>query len=95
MTAPDALDGAAVPRLPRGVKLRYDEARTTWMLLAPERAFRIDDTAAEILKRCDGGATVDAIVAGLAAQFDAAPSVIAGDVKAMLADLVAKRVVEL
>lgn len=93
--APAEPTGSSIPRLPRGVKLRYDEARQTWMLLAPERAFRIDDTAAEILKRCDGQASVDDIVAALAAQYSEDPSVIAADVVAMIAGLVAKRVIEL
>jgi pyrroloquinoline quinone biosynthesis protein D len=94
LSAPE-VTGAAIPRLPRGVRLRYDEARTTWMLLAPERAFRIDETAVEILKRCDGATAVDAIVAALAQQYNEEPAVIASDVNAMISSLVAKRVLEI
>ena len=45
----DALNPDSRPRLPRGVKLRRDEARDRWTLLAPERIFEIDDIAAAVL----------------------------------------------
>ena len=82
------------PRLPRGVKLKRDEVRGQWTLLAPERIFRIDAPAAAILELCDGARTLDAIVDELAAKFAADRDVIARDVTAMLADLIEKRVVE-
>ena len=82
------------PHLPRGVRLRRDEARGRWTLLAPERIFEIDDTAAAILGLCDGERDLDAIVAELAARYKAPPAVIEKDVVAMLADLKAKRVLE-
>ena len=44
------------PHLPRGVRLKRDEARGRWTLLAPERIFEIDDTAATVLELCDGAA---------------------------------------
>jgi pyrroloquinoline quinone biosynthesis protein D len=82
------------PRLPRGVRLRRDEARSRWTLLAPERIFEIDDTAAAVLELCDGERELNAIVAELAARYTAPPAVIEKDVVAMLADLKAKRVLE-
>jgi pyrroloquinoline quinone biosynthesis protein D len=82
------------PRLPRGVRLRRDEARARWTLLAPERIFEIDDTAAAVLGLCDGERDLNAIVAELAARYSAPPAVIEKDVVAMLADLKAKRVLE-
>ena len=42
------------PRLPRGVKLRRDDVRGRWTLLAPERIFEVDATAAAVLGLCDG-----------------------------------------
>ena len=56
----------SVPRLPRGVKLRFDKQRDQWVVLAPERVFVPDPIALEIIKRCDGEATVGAIVDDLA-----------------------------
>ena len=50
--APDAK-----PKLPRGVRLTHNEAQGGWVLLAPERVFKADAIAAEIVKRCTGEAT--------------------------------------
>ena len=82
------------PHLPRGVRLKRDEARGRWTLLAPERIFEIDDTAATVLELCDGERDLAGIVAELAARYAAPPAVIEKDVVAMLADLKAKRVLE-
>ena len=49
----------ARPRLPRGVRLVHNEAQGGWVLLAPERVFKADAIAAEVLKRCTGEATFD------------------------------------
>ncbi len=82
------------PRLPRGVRLRRDEARGRWTLLAPERIFEVDDIAAAVLELCDGKRDLAAIVADLAARYNAPAAVIEKDVVAMLTDLEAKRVLE-
>ena len=82
------------PRLPRGVKLRHDEVRQRWTLLAPERIFEVDGTAAAVLQLCDGERDLAAIVAELARRYNAPASVIEKDVVAMLGDLKAKRVLE-
>jgi pyrroloquinoline quinone biosynthesis protein D len=83
------------PRLVRGVRLKYDETRGEWLLLAPERVIKTDAIAVEILKRCDGTATLAAIVDDLAAQFSAGRARIETDVRALLEDLAAKRMVDL
>ena len=49
-----------------------------------------DEIAVEILKRCDGTATVAAIVEDLAATFSAVPEQVAADVRAFLQDLADK-----
>jgi len=82
------------PRLPRGVKLRRDEARGRWTLLAPERIFEVDATAAAVLHLCDGERDLAAIVADLAARYNAPAEVIEKDVVKMLDDLKSKRVLE-
>ena len=83
------------PRLLRGVRLKYDETRGEWLLLAPERVIKADAIAVEILKRCDGVATFDAIVDDLAQQFSADRARVGADVRALLEDLAAKRMVDL
>ena len=82
------------PYLPRGVRLKRDEARGRWTLLAPERIFEIDDTAAAVLRLCDGERDLNAIVGELAGRYSAPRAAIEKDVVAMLADLKAKRVLE-
>ena len=91
----DELGPDSRPRLPRGVKLRRDEARGRWTLLAPERIFEIDDIAAAVIGLCDGERTLTEIVGDLAARYNAPPDVIETDVSAMLSDLKAKRVLDI
>lgn len=83
------------PRLGRGVRLRADPARGGDVLLAPERVFTPSRTAIEILLRCDGERSVGAIIDELAAVYAADRARIASDVHALLADLAARRILEL
>jgi pyrroloquinoline quinone biosynthesis protein D len=85
----------ARPRLPRGVRLVHNEAQGGWVLLAPERVFKADAIAAEIVKRCTGDATLEAIVDDLAKTFNAPRERILADVTAMLRGLVDKKLLEL
>ena len=88
-------DEDAKPRLPKGVRLRRDETRGEWLLLAPERVLKADPIAVEILKRCTGERTIREIVDDLAVTFTAERSRIDQDVRALLADLARKRVLDL
>jgi pyrroloquinoline quinone biosynthesis protein D len=90
-----ALSGDVIPRLPRGVRLRYDDVRSQWVLLAPERILKPDGIALEILKRCDGKTTLDAIIDDLARSFSAERDEVARDVREFLNGLAAKRILEL
>jgi pyrroloquinoline quinone biosynthesis protein D len=85
----------STPALARGVRLRFDQARSAWVLLAPERVLMPDEIAVEILKRCDGEATVRAIVADLARTFEAEAVQVAADVRSFLQDLADKGMVTL
>jgi len=51
-----------VPRLLRGVRMRFDPVRGVNILLAPERAFDLDETAIAVLDLVDGKRTVNAII---------------------------------
>ncbi len=88
--APDAK-----PRLPRGVRLTNSEAQGGWVLLAPERIFKADAIAVEILKRCTGETTYAAIVDDLASTFKAPRELIDADVTKLLMSLADKRLLEL
>ena len=95
MAESDAIAGEAKPRLPRGVRLTHNEAQGGWVLLAPERIFKADAVAAEILKRCTGEATFAAIVDDLASTFNAPRERINADVSKLLLGLAEKKLLEL
>jgi pyrroloquinoline quinone biosynthesis protein D len=94
-TPPPAISPEAKPRLPRGVRLVHNEAQGGWVLLAPERVFKADAIAVEILKRCTGEATLAAIVDDLAASFKAPRERILADVTVLLGGLRDKKLLEL
>jgi pyrroloquinoline quinone biosynthesis protein D len=85
----------ARPRLPRGVRLVHNEAQGGWVLLAPERVFKADPIAAEIVKRCTGEASFGEIVDDLAKTYSAPREKILADVSALLRGLADKRLLEL
>jgi len=92
---PAAIAPDARPRLPRGVRLMHNEAQGGWVLLAPERVFKADAIAAEVVKRCTGEATFAAIVDELAQTYAAPRERILADVTALLRGLADKRLLEL
>lgn len=83
----------ARPNLAPGVRLTFDKARNSWVLLAPERVLVPDETALEILQRCDGARQLGEIVDDLASAYSADHDEIERDVRAMLAELIEKRLV--
>jgi pyrroloquinoline quinone biosynthesis protein D len=85
----------AIPAFNRGFRLRHDDVRNAWVVLAPERLFMLDEPAAEVLKLVDGKRSVAEIVDALAAQFAAPRSEIAADVDSMLRDLSEKGAIQL
>jgi pyrroloquinoline quinone biosynthesis protein D len=85
----------ARPRLPRGVRPVHNEVYGGFVLLAPERVIKADAIAAEILKRCDGDASVADIVDDLGRTYNAPRERIADDVIRLLQDLADKKLLEL
>src|ERR1700739_2501788 len=83
------------PRLPRGVRLQHNEAQGDCVLLAPERVFKADAIAAEVVKRCTGEATFTEIVDDLARTYAAPRERIAADAGALLRGLADKKLLEL
>lgn len=87
------MDADAVPRLAAHMRLRQDKARGRWTIQAPERSFVLDDIAHAIVTRCDGVASMAAIVADLCAAFPGAPpDAVERDVTALIQDLADKGV---
>ncbi|MFT0860812.1 pyrroloquinoline quinone biosynthesis peptide chaperone PqqD [Ancylobacter sp. G4_0304] len=82
------------PKLARGVRLRHDEARGQWVLLAPERVLNPDPVAVEILRRVDGSRSIAGIVDELAQAFTVERERVEADVDDFLKGLVDKGMVE-
>ena len=72
------------PILPRHAKLKFDETRQRWVILAP------DDIAVEVLQLCDGVRSVEQMIDQLAEKYTADRGAIGTDVIAMLQDLADK-----
>ena len=85
----------ARPRLPHGVRLVHSEAQGGWVLLAPERVFKADAIAAEIVKRCTGESTLAEIVDDLAQAYSAPRERVLADVTMMLRGLAEKKLLDL
>ena len=81
---------ASRPILPRHAKLRFDETRKVWVILAPERVLAPDEIAVEVLQLCDGQRRLADVVDMLAARYAAPRDAISADVIAMLQDLADK-----
>ena len=77
-----------MPRLNHRFRMQWEEAQQSHVLLYPEGMIRLNQSAGEILKRCDGATTVDDIVAQLEQQFNA--SGLRSDVLDLLAHAVDK-----
>ena len=60
------------PRLVDGARLQYDDVREEHLLLIPEGAVRLNETAAHVLELCDGERSLDEIVAALSARYEGA-----------------------
>jgi len=88
------IDGSAKPRLARGVRLQTDSKTGNIVLLFPEGVLELNETAQEIVSRCDGR-TVAKIVQALAEEYDADPKMLGADVRDTLADLQQRKLIEL
>jgi pyrroloquinoline quinone biosynthesis protein D len=68
----------------------------TWnsVLLFPEGVLELNETAQDIVSRCDGRTVAD-IVQALAEEYDADPKILGADVRDTLADLQQRKLIEL
>jgi len=72
----------AQPILRSLYRLQWEDAQQAWVLLYPEGMVRLNGPAAEILKRCNGIASVTALVDDLERAFNATG--LQGDVQEFL-----------
>jgi pyrroloquinoline quinone biosynthesis protein D len=77
------------------VRLVHNEAQGGWVLLAPERVFKADAIAAEIIRRCTGEVTFGQLVDDLANSYTAPREQIRTDVATLLRGLADKKLLEL
>jgi pyrroloquinoline quinone biosynthesis protein D len=68
---PPVIDAASRPAIERGFRLQWEAAQNAHVLLYPEGMIKLNTSAGEILKRCDGVASVAEITADLERAFAA------------------------
>jgi len=61
----------ACPRVSKRFRLQWEDAQQSWVLLYPEGMVKLNQSAGEIIKRCDGSRTVATIVEDLEQAFGA------------------------
>ncbi|CAB3749159.1 pyrroloquinoline quinone biosynthesis peptide chaperone PqqD [Paraburkholderia humisilvae] len=82
-TNDDASQHALRPKLNKLFRMQWEPAQDAHVLLYPEGMVKLNQSAAEILKRCDGTRDVAAIVTDLEGTFNATG--IAPEVEAFIA----------
>ena len=91
--AATTISDLARPNLVKGVRLQSDSTTGKNVLLYPEGIVELNETAHEILSRCDGR-TLGEIVQALAEEYDADRVAIAVDIHETLADLQRRKLIE-
>jgi pyrroloquinoline quinone biosynthesis protein D len=79
------------PRLVDGARLSYDDVREEHLLLVPEGAVRLNETAAHVLELCDGERSLEDIAAALSQRYSGAD--VSDDVRELLDGMAARGVV--
>jgi pyrroloquinoline quinone biosynthesis protein D len=72
------IESKSRPAIERGFRLQWEAAQDAYVLLYPEGMIKLNGSAGEILKRCDGRATITDITADLERAF--ATTGLSGDV---------------
>jgi pyrroloquinoline quinone biosynthesis protein D len=90
------LDGISIhsrPTIERRFRLQWEPAQNGHVLLYPEGMIKLNGSAGEIMKRCDGVATIEDITADLEKTFETTG--LAGDVMAFVSMAVDKQWMEI
>lgn len=87
------IEASARPTIGRGFRLQWEEAQNAFVLLYPEGMVKLNASAGEILKRCQGDHTIAEIVADLEQTFEATH--LSEDVMAFIAMALEKKWLEL
>jgi pyrroloquinoline quinone biosynthesis protein D len=74
--------------------LQTDSKTGNGVLLFPEGVLELNETAREVLTRCDGQ-TVSEIIQALAEEYDADLEILAADVRETLVDMQRRKLIDL
>jgi pyrroloquinoline quinone biosynthesis protein D len=88
-TQDGAVGPASRPAIGRGFRLQWEAAQNAHVLLYPEGMIKLNGSAGEILKRCDGATSIADITADLERAFAAAN--LTGDVLRFVSMAVEKK----
>jgi pyrroloquinoline quinone biosynthesis protein D len=86
---PPVIDETSIPTVGRGFRLQWEEAQKAHVLLYPEGMIKLNGSAGEIMKRCDGQTNLGTITANLESAFNA--QALSADVIAFVRMAVEKR----
>jgi pyrroloquinoline quinone biosynthesis protein D len=89
----NVISTSARPIIARGLRLQWEPAQQAHVLLYPEGMIKLNSSAGEIMKRCDGKRTLNDITADLEQAFSATG--LAGDVEAFVAMAIDKHWLEI
>ncbi|MFK7859928.1 MAG: pyrroloquinoline quinone biosynthesis peptide chaperone PqqD [Granulosicoccus sp.] len=64
------LSPTSVPAMNSLFRLQFEKAQDSWVLLYPEGMVKLNQSAAEIMQRCDGQKSIADIVAELEEAFE-------------------------
>lgn len=64
------INAESIPGVNPMFRLQFEEAQDSWVLLYPEGMVKLNQSAAEIMRRCDGEKSVSAIVDELEKAFE-------------------------
>lgn len=65
------MNGVDRPKVSSRFRLQWEAAQQAWVLLYPEGMVKLNASAGEIMKRCDGSRSVAELVAELETAFNA------------------------
>ena len=89
----NAIDRQQRVKLAPGVRSQTDPATGEAVLLYPEGILILNETAREIVARCDGKTTIAEIVVALAAEYESSAAELENDIAECLDDLHRKKLI--
>jgi pyrroloquinoline quinone biosynthesis protein D len=89
------LNPELIPRLAPRTRLQVDQVTGDPVLLYPEGVLVLNETARDIIEKCDGERSVSVVVRLLAEEYDAAEAELMPDVLECLQQLAGKNLLQL